>query len=130
MRAISQYVLGWLAVIFFFASVVLAALRRSTVVSDKVARSDKFSVRHFLIVAASSLAVLALYVLGYWSLTWRDNGYARHANEFDHYRYVNHAREYYLFMPAVFVESRIICLYPLPFLPHPSWASEPQVVIY
>ena len=86
--------------------------------------------RRILIVASCSLAAIVTYVFGYWALTWRDNGYARHANEFYHYRYVNYAWEYYLFMPAAFVESRVIWLRPLPFLPHPSWANEPQVLIY
>jgi hypothetical protein len=86
--------------------------------------------RRILSVAAIVVAVIALYTVSYIFVTWRDNGYARHAGEFYHYRYVSHAWEYYLFIPAAYIESRIIWLRPLPFLPHPSWASEPQVLIY
>lgn len=86
--------------------------------------------RRTLIVVGGILTTMVLYIVGYMGLTWRDNGYARHANEFYHYRYVSYTWEYYLFMPAAFVESRVIWLDPLPFLPHPSWTSEPQVVIY
>jgi len=86
--------------------------------------------RRITILTAALLTTVLLYGSSYVWLTWRDNGYARHAGEFYHYRYVGHVWEYYLFMPAAYLESRIIWLRPLPFLPHPSWASEPQVLIY
>ena|ERR1700748_861593 len=86
--------------------------------------------RRIIILIAALLTTVLLYGGSYVWLTWRDNGFARHAGEFYHYRSVNSAWEYYSFMPAAFLESRIIWLRPLPFLPHPSWASEPQVLIY
>lgn len=74
-------------------------------------------------------ALVAVYVLGYVFSAERDQGRARNAGVYIHYRIFEHAWQGYLFTPAAWVESRAIQLFPTPFLSNPSWAVEPQMLL-
>ena len=82
-------------------------------------------------LAACAVAVisLALYVGIYIGVVTRSSGQARGAGGYFHYREVSSDLQAYLFIPAAFMESWLIRIYPQPFLAHPSWAEMPQRLI-
>jgi hypothetical protein len=59
----------------------------------------------------------------------RDAGRARRAGAYFHYRIVQSDWLAYVFMPAAFIESRLIWINPKPFLLNPTWADVPQMLI-
>ena len=59
----------------------------------------------------------------------RDQGRAKGAGAYFHYRIASSNLQAYIFMPAAFIESRLIWINPKPFLTNPSWADEPQMLI-
>ena len=81
-------------------------------------------------IIITAMAVLAVYIGYYIMIPFRDHDYGHHSGEYYHFRYVSHLWEYYLFMPAAFIESRLIWVWPRPFVGHPSWTAVPQVLIY
>ncbi len=81
------------------------------------------------IIPAIVAAALALYGALYVSMVERDSDYARRAGGYFHYRFIRSDWQAVAFFPAASVESWLIRLAPKPFLPHPSWADEPQLLI-
>jgi hypothetical protein len=77
----------------------------------------------------TAILVLATYIVAYRFLPYRDCSRFRHAEVFVHVRDFKYEWEGRLFYPAAFVEWLLISAYPRPFLPHPSWASYPQVLL-
>ena len=72
-------------------------------------------------------AALTFYAVLYVWMAARDYGGGR--QEFYHFRNVKGPALMYFFAPAAFIESRLIWIIPEPFLPHPSWVENPQVLI-
>ena len=84
--------------------------------------------KRWMIAIAASILLLS-YIAAYRFLPWRDASRFRNAEVFVHtidFRYEWQAR---LFYPAAYVEWRMILVHPQPWLPHPSWASYPQVLL-
>jgi hypothetical protein len=86
------------------------------------------SMRRWLI-AIVAILVVGGYVVTYRFLPWRNASRFRHAELFVHTRHFRYVWEVWLFYPAAYVEWRLIRAHPQPWLPHPSWASYPQVFL-
>ena len=81
------------------------------------------------VIAIAAIALLVIYVTAYRFLAWRDASRFRNAEVFVHTREFRYGWEARLFYPAAYVEWRLILAHPQPWLPHPSWASYPQVLL-
>jgi hypothetical protein len=86
-------------------------------------------IRRKLLAITTVVLVLALYAVLYVRTLDRSSGRARGAGGFFHYREAAADWQAYVFIPAAFVESWLIRLDPKPFLPNPSWAELPQLLI-
>lgn len=74
-------------------------------------------------------ALVVVYALGYVLTAERDQGRARNAGVYIHYRIFRHAWQGRFFAPAAWVEAQAIRFFPRPFLSNPSWAAEPQMLL-
>ena len=81
------------------------------------------------VMAVAAIMLLVIYFAAYRFLPWRDVSRFRNAELFVHTREFPHEWEARLFYPAAYVERRLIRIHPQPWLPHPSWASYPQVLL-
>lgn len=81
------------------------------------------------VIAIAAIVLLVVYIAAYRFLPWRDASRFRNAELFVHTRDFRYEWEARLFYPAAYVEWQLIRLYPQPWLPHPSWASYPQVLL-
>jgi hypothetical protein len=84
--------------------------------------------KRWLILVLAMLLVVT-YLAGYIFLACRDASRFRHAGVFVHTRDFRYESEARLFYPAAYVEWLLIRAHPKPWLPHPSWASYPQVLL-
>jgi hypothetical protein len=84
--------------------------------------------RNFLAIVTVAI-LIAIYGALYVAAVERDSGRARGAGGFFHYRTTTSDWEACVFIPAAFVESWLIRILPKSFLPHPSWADVPQLLI-
>ncbi len=83
-----------------------------------------------LTAGALVIGLLAAYFTAYLLLAERDQGRARGAGAYFHYRNFSYDFEIVLFTPAAFFESLLLRACPKPFInTNPSWASSPQVLI-
>ena len=83
--------------------------------------------KRWLIIGTLILAIS--YIASYRLLPWRRAERFRNAEVFVHIREFPHEWEARLFYPAGYAEWMFIRAYPRPWLPHPSWASYPQVLL-
>lgn len=83
--------------------------------------------RRFLLL----IPVLSLvsYPVAYVVTGHREQGRARGAGEYFHYRDFPAPWEVYVFAPAAFAESRLIRMFPKAFLTNGSWADTPQRLV-
>ena len=81
------------------------------------------------IIAIAAIVLLFSYIAAYRFLPWRDASRFRNAEVFVHTRDFKYEWEAGLFYPAAYVEWLFIRAHPQPWLPHPSWASYPQVLL-
>jgi len=86
--------------------------------------------RSALALLISTGILIALYLASYYLVTERDSSRARGVGMYFHYRFLKHDLLATIFLPAAWLESEIIQIYPQPFLPDPSWAAEPQALIF
>jgi len=86
------------------------------------------SMKRWLIAVAAMLLIVT-YIAGYRFLPWRDASRFRNAEVFVHTRDFRYEWETRLFYPAAYFEWLLIRAHPQPWLPHPSWASYPQVLL-
>ena len=82
-----------------------------------------------IIVFSAAILILCFYIELYLILPDRDQGRARLAGEYFHYRDFDQDWEVYFFSPAAFVEGQMIQLNPKPFLGNPTWATTPQRLV-
>ena len=80
-------------------------------------------------VISGAIILLFGYITGYRFLPWRDAGRFRNAELFVHTRDFHYAWEARFFYPAAYIEWLLIRAHPQPWLPHPSWATYPQVLL-
>ena len=83
--------------------------------------------RRIIVFAAVLLAIC--YGAAYRFLPWREASRFRNAEMFVHVRDFRYEWEARLFYPAAYIEWLLIRAYPAPWLPHPSWAAYPQVLL-
>ena len=83
--------------------------------------------RRIIVFAAVLLAIC--YGAAYRFLPWRDASRFRNAEVFVHVRDFRYEWEARLFYPAAYIEWLLIRVHPQPWLPHPSWATYPQVLL-
>jgi hypothetical protein len=81
------------------------------------------------VIAIAAIVLLVIYIAAYRFLPWRDALRFRNAEVFVHTRDFRCEWEARLFYPAAYVEWRLIRVHPQLWLPHPSWASYPQVLL-
>ena len=81
------------------------------------------------VIAIAAIVLLVIYIAAYRFLPWRDASRFRNAEVFVHTRDFRYEWEARLFYPAAYVEWQLIRVHPQPWLPHPSWASYPQVLL-
>ena len=74
-------------------------------------------------------AALIIYGGFYVFSCHRDQGRARGAGEYFHYRDFNHPVEVYIFLPVAFIEAQLIQIYPKAFLSNPSWSDTQQRLV-
>jgi hypothetical protein len=81
------------------------------------------------IIAIAAIVLLLSYIAAYRFLPWRHASRFRNAEVFVHTRDFPYEWEERLFYPAAFVEWLFIRAHPQPWLPHPSWAEYPEVLL-
>ena len=86
-------------------------------------------IRRKLLIVAGVIIVLALYGVLYVHTLGRSSSRARGAGGFFHYREAAADWQAYAFIPAAYIESWLIRIDTKRFLPHPSWAELPQLLI-
>jgi hypothetical protein len=84
--------------------------------------------KRWLVVVAAAL-LIASYIIAYRFMPWRHASRFRNAEVFVHTRDFGHEWQARLFYPAAYVEWLLIRAHPQPWLPAPSWASYPQVLL-
>jgi hypothetical protein len=80
-------------------------------------------------VNSGAIILLVGYIIAYRFLPWCDAGRFRNAELFVHTRDFHYAWEARFFYPAAYIEWLLIRAHPQPWLPHPSWATYPQVLL-
>jgi hypothetical protein len=81
------------------------------------------------IIPVLAIAILASYAVAYRFVAFRDATRFRNAEVFVHTRAFQHDWQAELFYPAAYIEWLLIRAHPQPWLPHPSWATYPQVLL-
>jgi len=80
-------------------------------------------------IAIALILLVVSYTAAYRFLPWRDASRYRNAEVFVHTRDFRYVWEVRLFYPAAYIEWQLIRTHPQPWLPHPSWATYPQVLL-
>ena len=80
-------------------------------------------------IISGALILLVGYIIAYRFVPWRDAGRFRNAELFVHTRDFHYAWEARVFYPAAYIEWLLIRAHPQLWLPHPSWATYPQVLL-
>src|SRR5207302_10844507 len=81
------------------------------------------------IIPVLAIAILASYAVAYRFVAFRDAARFRNAEVFVHTRAFQHDWQAEVFYPAAYIEWLLIRAHPQPWLPHPSWATYPQVLL-
>jgi len=85
--------------------------------------------KSILILVIPACLIAILYSASYLLIAEKNSGRARGAGMYFHYRFFQQDWLGVIFYPAAWIESKIIQFHPEPFLPNPSWATEPQALI-
>jgi hypothetical protein len=80
-------------------------------------------------IISGALILLVGYIIAYRFVPWRDAGRFRNAELFVHTRDFHYPWEARVFYPAGYIEWLLIRAHPQFWLPHPSWATYPQVLL-
>lgn len=82
------------------------------------------------LICVTAVLLVVSYAAAYRLLpVRREASRFRNAEVFVHTREFRHESEARLFYPAAWVEWLLIRAHPQPWLPHPSWATYPQVLL-